>query len=181
MAPIPINFEIIKLKTKTKHKTSKNCPSAQKAGLNPEMDPSGAQSPVAPLPPPCADTSFPVTSKWTLGQFLEKEGMTGNHRSITCLKCLLELKHHHRDSQDGGLSQISNIKICNYLVPSGKRHSPSKLSRKHQRWTSSRKAASFLQHPAQQAAAEHDLLQYQPAGVHVSQVYQCPALPGALC
>ena len=70
-------------------------------------------------PLPALAPAFPVHVQMDTGANSSKEVTAGNHTSTACLKHL-ELKHHHRDSRDGGLSQTSNIKICNYLVPLGK-------------------------------------------------------------
>lgn len=70
-------------------------------------------------PLPALAPAFPVHVQMDTGANSSKEVTAGNHTSTACLKHL-ELKHHHRDPRDGGLSQTSNIKICNYLVPLGK-------------------------------------------------------------
>lgn len=71
-------------------------------------------------PLPAVARAFPVHVQMDTGANSSKGVTAGNHTSIACLKHLLKLKHHHRDSRDGCLSQTSNIKICNYLVPLGK-------------------------------------------------------------
>ena len=168
MAPILINFSSSNWKQKQNTKQTKTAQSAEKAGLNPEMDPSGTQPPVAPLPPPCADTRVPrahPNGHW--GQFLERGDGWKSH-----VYHLPEMSSWDQTSsqrlprwRSQPNVKYQNLQLSGTLEENVTHHQSYQESTK--RWTTHpRKQPPSLQHPAQQAAAEHDLLQYQPAGVH---------------
>ena len=167
MAPILRNFSSSNWKQKQETKQTKTAQSAEKAGLNAEMDPGGTQPPVAPLPPPCTGTCVPrarPNGHW--GQFLERgDGWKSHVYRLPETSWAQTSPQRPPRWRSQPNVQYQNLQLSGTLGENITHHQSYQESTK--RWTTCPgKQPPSLQHPAQQAAAERHLLQYQPAGVY---------------